>query len=240
MEEAAVSPMFSGALNFLSLGLGVVLLFAVAYLWSSNTNKTAELAAIQAELKRMKKTVNTLQEKINQLREPTVVSDVPQAAPFGIDLSVEDDDDDFSLPLGKMTPLKPQDTWISFIDEYNELAKEMRKPGQLMKCEKFVRDNKLRILTYGGALTFRPAIDVKDSSYWAFKCGLDEYAVVPNPMHPCDEELHDHGGLKEIFALNYTDGIYRKYFVKLPALFELDMNDSWRLKNPGVANLERK
>lgn len=240
MEEATVSPVFSGALNFLSLGLGVVLLFVVAYLWSSNTNKTAELAAIQSELKRLKKTVNTLQEKINQMREPTVVSDVPQVAPFGIDLSPNDDDDDFSLPLRKITPLKPQDPWLNFVDEYNKLAAEMKNPGQLMKCEKFVRNNKLRILTYGGALTFRPAIDVKDSGYWAFKCEFDEYAVVPNPMHPCNEELHEHGGLKEIFALNYSDGIYRKYFVKLPALFELDMNDSWRLKNPGVVNLERK
>ena len=236
MEEIAV---FSDALNFLSLGLSVVLLFAVAYLWSSNSSKTAELAAIQAELKTMKKTLNTVKEKVNELREPTVVSEVPQAAPFGIEFE-EEDNDDFSKPLKRITPLAPQDPWLNFVDDYNKLAQEMKNPGQLMKCEKFVRNNKLRILTYGGALTFRHAIDVKDSAYWAFKCDLDEYAVVPNPMHPCDEELHDHGGLKEIFALNYQDGVYRKYFVKLPAIFELAADDSWRLKNPGVVNLERK
>ncbi|MBR0288391.1 MAG: hypothetical protein IJQ82_05380 [Selenomonadaceae bacterium] len=73
MEEVAVSPVFANALNFLSLGLGVVLLFAVAYLWSSNNNKTAELSTIQAEMRRMKKTLNTLQEKVNQIREPKVV-----------------------------------------------------------------------------------------------------------------------------------------------------------------------
>ncbi|MBQ3336714.1 MAG: hypothetical protein IJG80_04855, partial [Selenomonadaceae bacterium] len=129
----------------------------------------------------------------------------------------------------------------NFVDEYNKLAAEMSKPGQLMRCEKFVRNNKLRILTYGGALTFRPAIDVKDSGYWAFKCELDEYAVVPNPMNPCDEELHEHGGMKETFALNYVEGVYRKYFVKLPALFNLEAgDDGWHLKSPGVVNLERK
>lgn len=239
MEE---SVMFSGAVNFLSLGLSVVLLFAVAYLWSSNSNKTAELAMIQSELKRMKKTVNTLQEKVDTMREPTVISAVPQAAPFGIDLSEEDDDDDdFSMPLSsKITPLAPQAPWLNFVDEYNKLAAEMKNPGQLMRCEKFVRNNKLRILTYGGALTFRPAIDVKDSSYWAFKVDLDEFAIVPNPMHPCDENLHEHGGMKEIFALNYAGGVYRKYSVKLPALFDLDRNDSWHLKSPGVVNLEKK
>ena len=229
MEETA---MFSDALNFLSLGLGVVLLFAVAYLWSSNSNKTAELEGIQSELKRMKKTLSKLEDKVNVMREPKVVDEVPQAEPFGIDLTEPVET--------RITPLAPQEPWLNFIDEYNKLAAEMQNPGQLMKCEKFVRNNKLRILTYGGALTFRPAIDVKDSDYWAFKCELDEYAIVPNPMNPCDEELHEHGGLKEIFALNYQSGVYRKYFVKLPALFNLGADNTWQIKNPGVANLERK
>lgn len=229
MEETA---MFSDALNFLSLGLGVVLLFAVAYLWSSNSNKTAELEGIQSELKRMKKTLSKLEDKVNVMREPKVVDEVPQAEPFGIDLTEPVET--------RITPLAPQEPWLNFIDEYNKLAAEMQNPGQLMKCEKFVRNNKLRILTYGGALTFRPAIDVKDSDYWAFKCELDEYAIVPNPMNPCDEELHEHGGLKEIFALNYQNGVYRKYFVKLPALFNLGADNTWQIKNPGVANLERK
>ena len=89
-------------------------------------------------------------------------------------------------------------------------------------------------------MTFRPAIDAKDSNYWAFKCRGDEYAVVPNPMKPCDEEFHEHGGMKELFALNYESGVYRGYFVKLPALFSHDSKKAWTLKNPGVINLERK
>ena len=233
MEEAALSPAFTEALNFLSLGLSVVLLFAVAYLWSSNTNKTAELENLKADVRRMKKKLDKVQEKVNQFREPKVVSEIAQIEPFGLDLSE---------PLtSKISPLAPQEPWLNFVDDYNKLAAEMSKPGQLMRCEKFVRNNKLRILTYGGALTFRPAIDVKDSAYWAFKCELDEFAVVPNPMNPCDEELYDHGGLKEIFALNYSDGVYRKYFVKVPALFDPGAGeDGWHLKKNGVLNLERK
>ena len=233
MEEAAVSSVFSDALNFLSLGLSVVLLFAVAYLWSSNSQKSAELKTLQAEVQRQKKSLSTLQEKVSELREPAVISEVPQVEPFGIDLT--------EPQSMRMTPLKPQDPWLNFVDDYNKLAADMKNRGQLLKCEKFVRENKLRILNYGGALTFRPAIDVKDSGYWAFKCELNEYAVVPNPMNPCDEELHEHGGIKEIYALNYEDGVYRKYFVKLPAIFTLEASDEgWRLKNPGVVNLERK
>lgn len=231
MEETMVSPMYS-VLNFLALGLGVVLLFAVAYLWSSNSNKSAELERIQSELKRMKKTLSKLEEKVNQLREPKVISEVMQVEPFGLDLS--------EPSIQRITPLAPQAPWLNFVDDYNKLAEVMKNPGQLMRCEKFVRDNKLRILTYGGAMTFRPAIDVKDSGYWAFKCELDEYAIVPNPMNPCDEELHEYGGMKEIFALNYQDGVYQKYFVKLPAISNVDEEGVWHIKNPGVVNLERK
>ena len=53
--------------------------------------------------------------------------------------------------------------------------------------------------------------------------------------------LHEFGGMKEIYALNYVDGVYRKYFVKLSALFNMGADDDgWHLKNPGVVNLERK
>lgn len=232
MEESMVSPMFSNVLNFLALGLSLVLLFVVAYLWSSNNNKTAELERIQSELKRMKRILSKVEERVNQMREPTVVSEVPQAEPFGLDLS--------EPRREKITPLAPQDPWLNFVDDYNKLADDMQNHGQLMKCEKFVRGNKLRILTYGGSMTFRPAIDVKDSAYWAFRCGLDEYAVVPNPMNPCDEELYAHGGIREIFELDYEDGVYRKYFVKSPAIFDLDMDGVWQIKRSGVVNLERK
>ena len=95
-----LSPVFSDALNFLALGLGVVLLFAVAYLWSSNSHKAAELERIQSDIKRMKKTLSKLEEKVNQIREPKVVSEVPPVEPFGLD---------FSEPLNmSITPLKAQ------------------------------------------------------------------------------------------------------------------------------------
>ena len=73
MEETTV---LSDALNFLSLGLSVVLLFAVAYLWSSNSRKSAQLQQVQSDLQKVKKKLSALEEKVNEIREPTVVSDV--------------------------------------------------------------------------------------------------------------------------------------------------------------------
>ena len=229
MEETTV---LSDALNFLSLGLSVVLLFAVAYLWSSNGRKSAQLQQVQSDLQKVKKKLSALEEKVNEIREPTVVSDVPQAEPFGLDL---DEPREFRVA----TPLAPQKPWLNFIKEYNDFAETLASPGQLKKCEKFVRDNKLKILTYGSSMTFRPAIDVKDSIYWAFKNSGNEFAVVPNPMNPCDEEHYEFSGMKEIYALNYQDGVYRKYFVKLPAILVSDPVNGWMLKDTGVVNLER-
>ena len=119
MEEAALSPAFTEALNFLSLGLSVVLLFAVAYLWSSNSNKAAELERLKTDVQRMKKKLDKVQEKVNQFKEPKVVSDVAQIEPFGLDLSEP-------LPSA-ISPLAPQDPWLNFVDDYNKLAAEMSK-----------------------------------------------------------------------------------------------------------------
>ena len=232
MEETAatlISPQVDPIVRYLDLGLSILLLFVVAYLWLANSRKSDEIRNLQAEVVRQRRDLNRLDERVSQIRQPKVVDTVPQIEPFGLD---------FSEP-SKISQLAPQKPWLEFVEKYNELAELMSKPGQLKKCEKFVYEFKLRVLTYGGAMTFRPAIDVKDSRYWAFKCSSDEFAVVPNPMHPCDEEFHEHGGMKETYALNYTDGIYRKYFVKLPAIFAYEPSTGWRLKDAGVVNLER-
>lgn len=235
MEEAMVSPVLSSALNFLALGLSLVLLFAVAYLWSSNSHKSDELAKIQSEVRNVKKSLSTLEEKVSQIREPTVIADVPQVEPFGLD---------FSEPQNRtITPLAPQVMWLEFVEDYNKLAVIAADPntrGLLKKCERFIKDEKLKILTYGSNMTFRPAIDAKDSLYWAFRCKGEEYAVVPNPMNPCDENFYEYGGIKEIFNFNYEGGTYSRYFVKQPAIFTQDPVKGWTLKNAGVLNLERK
>ncbi len=227
MEETSA---LSNALNFLSLGLSVVLLMATAYLWSSNSRKSDELQQLQKDVQKLKKKLSTLEERVNEIREPQVISDVPEVEPFGLDLNEHKE--------MRITPLAPQKMWLNFVKEYNNFVEELESPGELRKCEKFVRDNKLKALTYGNS-TIRPAIDVKDSIYWAFKCSGDEFALVPNPLNPCDEMLIELGGIKELYELNYKNGTYKKYFVQSPAIVTSDTENGWRLKETGVVNLER-
>ena len=118
----------------------------------------------------------------------------------------------------------------------------MAVPGQRKACEKFVDDNGLKMLMYGGMMTFMQAVDVEESNYWAWKIPetQNQYAVVPNPMKPCDDDIYSRGGLKETFASNYKNGTYKKYAVTLPAIFLCSAGENWHLKQPGTLNLERQ
>ena len=83
MEESTA---LSSALNFLSLGLSVVLLMATAYLWSSNNRKSDELQQLQKDVQKLKKKLSTLEERVSEIREPQVIADVPEAEPFGLSI----------------------------------------------------------------------------------------------------------------------------------------------------------
>ena len=228
MEEQSI---LTETLNYFSLGLSLVLLLATAYLWSKNNKQDTEIKQLRSDLQRVKKTLSALEGRVREIREPKIISDVPEAEPFGLDLDEHKE--------MRITPLAPQKLWLNFVKDYNEFAEALASPGQLKKCEKFVRENNLKILTYSSSANFRPAIDVKDSIYWAYRSSGNEFAVVPNPMNPCDEEIVEFGGMKELYELNYQDGVYRKYFVKLPALLRSDPLTGWTIKNTGVLNLER-
>ena len=117
----------------------------------------------------------------------------------------------------------------------------MMVPGQEKACQKFIDDNDLSTIKFGMTGNFLPAVTVNDSNLWAWKTTTaNTYAVVPNPMKPCTGELYEEDGMKSIFAMNFQNGIYKKYIVKVPAIFTIDEKNRWKLKDPGVVDLERQ
>ena len=234
MEETTVQgffpPMMSDMLIMLSIVLNVILMFAVAYLMLTR-NQDGKFRQLDDRIKRVANDLKILDDKVRGMKPPKKVDTVPEAQPFGINPSAprEDTSDVSSI-------------WKKFVDNYNFLAASMMVPGQLKACQKFVEDNGLRMLNYAGMMNFIPALDVEDSNFWLWKISpdLNQYAVVPNPMKPCDNELYERGGLKIVFAMNYKDGIYKKYVVDTPAIFTIDNSNQWKLQDPGVVDLERK
>ena len=234
MEETTVQgffpPMMSDMLIMLSIVLNVILMFAVAYLMLTR-NQDGKFRQLDDRIKRVANDLKILDEKVRGMKPPKKVDTVPEAQPFGINPNAPRED-----------PSDPSGIWKRFVDNYNFLAASMMVPGQLKACQKFVEDNGLRMLKYAGMMNFIPALDVEDSNFWLWKISpdLNQYAVVPNPMKPCDNELYERGGLKIVFAMNYKDGIYKKYVVDTPAIFTIDNSNQWKLQDPGVVDLERK
>ena len=234
MEETVAQgflpPTLTDMLVMLSIVLNVLLLFGFFYIVVTR-NQDGKFKKLDDKIKRVANDLKILEDKVRELKPPKKVDTVPEAVPFGINLNEPRED--------------PNDTsgvWKKFVENYNFLAASMLVPGQLKACQKFVEDNGCRMLQYTGMMNFIPALEVEDSNFWLWKMSPDsnQYAVVPNPMKPCTSELYERGGLKIVFAMNFIDGIYKKYIVDTPAVFTIDGSNHWQLKDPGVVDLARK
>ena len=234
MEEPVAQgffpPMLTDMLVMLSIVLNVILMFAVAYIVLTR-NQSEKFKKLEDKIKRCANDLKILEDKVRELKPPKKVDTVPIAEPFGINTNEPRED-----------PSDVSALWKRFVENYNHIAASMMVPGQLKACQKFVEDNGLRMLQYAGMMNFIPALDVEESGFWLWKMSpdLNQYAVVPNPMKPCTTELYERGGLKVVFAMNYIDGIYKKYIVDTPAIFTIDSSNHWKLQDPGVVDLARK
>ena len=233
MEETAAQgffpPVMTDMLVIMSLVFNVLLLIVCAYLATRNNN--SEIKKLDDKIKKVSNELRKLEEKVQELKPPKKVDTVPEAHPFGINPNEP-----------RENPSDVSQVWKRFVENYNHIAASMMVPGQLKACQKFVEDNGCRMLQYAGMMNFIPALDVEESNFWLWKMSPDsnQYAVVPNPMKPCTEELYERGGLKIVFAMNFQDGIYKKYIVDTPAIFKIDGANHWQLKDPGVVDLARK
>ena len=60
---------------------------------------------------------------------------------------------------------------------------------------------------------FEAVEDVNEATFWAYDIPgqPNDFAVIPSPMFPYDQKMHEEAGMKETFAARYEDGkIYAK------------------------------
>lgn len=243
VEETAAQAMFTpetaNMLIVLSLALNLVLLFGFAFLWATR-QRELEVTKLEGAVQKISNAVKRLEKRIEE-KNPHVVHTLPDIKPFGMGF----DENSVEERKTAQAPVIEQESeyaelWEKFVAGYNMLAGSMNVPKQLEACEKFVYDNSLRLLLYGGAMNFLPAIEVSESNYWAWKIPDTKniYAVVPNPMRPCDKVVYESGGLKQIFDMDYNGGVFRKYIVERPATFVSTNN--WQLQDRGRLELEKE
>ena len=239
--QALLTQDTANMLIILSLALNLVLLFGFAFLWATR-RREEQVTALEKSVQKLSNNVKQLEKRIEE-KNPRVVHTLPDMKPFGMDFD-EDSVDERKAAQAAAAVSDERgeyaELWEKFVEGYNLLAASMNVPKQLEACEKFVYDNSLRMLLYGGAMNFLPAIEVSESNYWAWKIPDTKniYAVVPNPMRPCDKVVYESGGLKQIFNADYNGGVFRKYIVERPAIFVSTSN--WQLQDRGKLELEKE
>ena len=232
--QGIFSPVLSDTLVVLNVVLSVILLAAFAYLFATR-HQTGEIAQLKSRIKKISADLKALEEQVQEIKPPKKVDTVPDAEAFGMNFSKKE-----PPAVAPKIPVGDQ-VWSGFVAEYNHIAGSMLVPGQVEACQKFVGENNLRLLMCGLIGNFLATNSVEESNFWAWKIDDSKnFAVVPNPLKPCTGELYEDYGLKSIFAMNFENGIYRKYEVKVPAIFTTDENNRWQLKDPGVVELSRQ
>ncbi len=222
-------------LVILSLILNVFSFFSFAYILMTR-GKNDMTPKLQADIKKLSNDLKLLESKVKDLQPKRAVTELPPVEAFGGFKAEEptlEVPDESGIDFSAMTP---------FIDEYNLLAASMSVPKQRQACEKFIKEHDLKMIRYGGMMNFLPAVDVEESNYWAWKIPNQKslYAIVPNPMIPCDREVYERGGMNTTFEANYKDGVYVRYVVLRPATFTVDSANAWKIENVGELNLIRK
>ncbi len=227
-------PVLGDILGILSLVLSVLLMCVVAWLWlSGQQQKTAlkKISRLTTEVAQLSKRISELESRLN----PTVA---PAPEP-----EQKKTQENSPSPAGKKEAV-----WQSFLENFNHLAHSIDIPAADKACANFIAMNKLTLLycqnhaansNGNPAPEFATAKNMESSTFWAYLLpgSADRYAVVPNPLNPYQQELHEEGGMKETFASNYELGTCRHMAVKLPALLR-NNGSEWMIDQPGVIHLE--
>ncbi len=234
MPPQPVIPTSFIMLVMLALTLDVLLIVAVAYvwmMWRQDHQAMKQVSALSAELKELSKMLEGLKapepEEPEEKEPPVYKPDLPE-------------------PPGP--PMKKEVVWKPFVEEFNKFAAGMKNPGSEGACERFVNENKIKLLmcldhaameNNMPAPKFTEVKSVPVSGFWAYPLPdvADRYAVVPNPMIPYEQKIHEEGGMKETFASNFETGVYRTIIVKMPALMHFD-GGRWVIDQPGMIRVE--
>lgn len=219
--QGLIPPMLSEILIIANIVLSLIMLAALIYLWTTRGNE-AQFKRLDTRIKKFSDTVKSLEDAIQNLK-PQKIIEMPAVAPFGINLGAVRDTDSESV-------IDISDSQKNFVDGYNKVAANVNSDA----CQSFVTANKLRLFVYDSVMTFLSTVELEDSNYWAWKIPEQNlYAVVPNPLIPCTEEIHEQGGLKIFFETNFKGGICKIYYVQMPALFTENSNGNWIMRKLG-------
>ena len=145
--------------------------------------------------------------------------------------------------------LESKPIWQDLLDDYHAMRETFSPERGVELCQPLIDKYSLHLLICsdhaavenGKAMPkFETVEDVNEATFWAYDIPgqPNDFAVIPSPMFPYDQKLHEEAGMKETFAARYEVGkSYDKITVDMPALFSLH-KDKWHIEQPGLLKLE--
>ena len=210
-----------------------------------------EVAALKEQIARMELRLQQAEEQMKLLGElpapPAAEAEpepepVPEPAPEPPAPKQEDDD----IDLDALLESKP--IWQDFLDDYHALRETFAPERGAELCQPLIEKYSLHLLICsdhaavenGKAVPkFEDVNDVSEATFWAYAVPGQpgDFAVVPSPMFPYDQKMHEEAGMKETFAVRYEEGrSYDNLTVDMPALFSL-RQEKWHIEQPGLLQL---
>ena len=210
-----------------------------------------EVAALKEQIARMELRLQQAEEQMKLLGElpapPAAEAEpepepVPEPAPEPPASKQEDDD----IDLDALLESKP--IWQDFLDDYHALREIFAPERGAELCQPLIEKYSLHLLICsdhaavenGKAVPkFEDVNDVGEATFWAYAVPGQpgDFAVVPSPMFPYDQKMHEEAGMKETFAVRYEEGrSYDNLTVDMPALFSL-RQEKWHIEQPGLLQL---
>ena len=159
----------------------------------------------------------------------------------------EPEPEEEEIDLDALLESKP--IWQDLLDDYHAMRETFSPERGAELCQPLIDKYSLHLLICsdhaavenGKAMPkFETVEDVNEATFWAYDIPgqPNDFAVIPSPMFPYDQKMHEEAGMKETFAARYEVGkSYDKITVDMPALFSLH-KDKWHIEQPGLLKLE--
>ena len=170
----------------------------------------------------------------------------PEPEPASESEKHEEEDEDEDLDLDALLESKP--IWQDLLDDYHALCENFDRTKGAELCVPLITKYGLHLLVCSDHAAvengktmpkFETVEDLNEATFWAYDIPGQpgDFAVIPSPMFPYDQKMHDDGGMKETFATRYEAGkTYHHITVDMPALFT-QRNEKWHIEQPGLLRL---
>ena len=220
---------------------------------TKDSQTAEEVAKLREQITQMEERLSQAEAQVKQfaadieeLKERPAAAPAPEPEPKP-EPEPEPEHEEEEIDLDALLESKP--IWQDLLDDYHAMRETFSPERGVELCQPLIDKYSLHLLICsdhaavenGKAMPkFETVEDVNEATFWAYDIPgqPNDFAVIPSPMFPYDQKMHEEAGMKETFAARYEVGkSYDKITVDMPALFSLH-KDKWHIEQPGLLKLE--